>query len=201
LEEVRVDNSSFEMKQDPGLKRLERKVNIMKSLSASNQSTSLCGMNPGSLAVIVVMVIVALSAFFGSQSGHAQAGAVAPQLEGSWLVTVTIPDGPPPFRAIETFAAGGALVVTDGATPPSVGHVYQGTWARTGRNQFGFTFLGLQYDAAGVFSNFIRVRITLTFEPNGDAYNGVGTVEGLDPDQNVTFSADLTTHGTRINAQ
>ena len=58
-----------------------------------------------------------------------------------------------------------------------------------------------QYDAAGVFSNFIRVRITLTLEPGGNAYNGVGTVEGLDPDQNVTFSADLTTHATRINAQ
>ena len=174
----------------------------MKSLNTSNESSfSFWRMKPGPLALIITAVLVVLAGLAGSQSGQAQGGAVAPRIEGSWLVTVTIPGGPPPFRAIETYSAGGALVVTDGATPPAVGHVYQGTWARTGGNQFAFTFLGLQYDAAGVFSNFIRVRITLTFEPGGNAYNGVGTVEGLDPDQNVIFSADLTTHGTRINAQ
>lgn len=173
----------------------------MKTLNTSNElSLGRWKIKPGRLALLL-MALLAVAALIGSQSSQARGGAVAPQIEGSWLVTVTVPGGPPPFRAIETYCAGGGLVSTDGGTPPSAGHVYQGTWAKTGGHEFAFTFLGLQYDAAGVHSGFIRVRETLTLEPDTNAFNATGTVQFLDLNQNVTFSADLTTHGTRIYAQ
>src|SRR5262245_41718398 len=123
------------------------------------------------LALIVTFAIVALAALTGPQPAQAQGQAVAPQIEGSWLITVTVPGGPPPFRAIANYSAGGGLVVTDGSTPPSTGNVYQGTWARMGNHEFAFTFLGLLY-TNGVHSGFFRVRETLRLEPGGDAYNG-----------------------------
>lgn len=204
MEGVRVNDPSIgELKPIQSPRAWKKEKNRMKSLTTSDQpSFSLWGMKPGALALIATVAIVALSAVLGSPSGQAQGGAVAPQIEGSWLITVTIADGPPPFRAIETFSAGGALVVTDGGQPPSLGHVYQGTWARTGGHKFAFTFLGFQYDAAGVHSGFIRVRVTLTLEPDGNAYNGTGTVEFLDLNQNVVAGPfELTTHGVRINAK
>jgi hypothetical protein len=160
-------------------------------------------MKPGSLAVIATVVIVCLGAFVGSQSGQAQGGAGAPQIEGSWLSIVSSPDLPAPFPALGTFGAGGALVVTDTSVSPALGNVYHGTWARKGGHEIVFSFLGFQFDAAGVFSGYIRVHETIRLEPSGNAYNSISsTVEILDPNLNVVAGPfPGTTHGVRINAE
>src|SRR5262245_6960904 len=175
----------------------------MKILTTSNQrSFCLCGMKAGSLAVIATVAIVALAALLDSPSGQAQGGSVAPQIEGSWLATVTSPDVPAPFPALLTFGAGGALLVTDSSVPPAVGHVYQGTWARRGGHEITFSFLGFQFDAAGALAGYIRVHETIKIEPSGNAYNStISTIEFIDLNQNVVFSGLATTHGTRINAE
>ena len=98
-------------------------------------------MKPASLALIATVAIVSLAALIGSQSGQAQGGAVSPQIEGSWLSTVSSPDIPAPFPALITFGAGGALVVTDSSLSPALGNVYQGTWARKGDHKIAFSFL------------------------------------------------------------
>ena len=159
-------------------------------------------MKPGSLALIATVTIVSFAAFVGSQSGQAQGGAVAPQIEGTWLTTVTIPDGPPPFPALLTFGAGGGLAVTDSSAPPVAGNVYQGTWARKGNHKFAFTVMGFNYDATGVLVGMFKIREHLEIEPSGNAYNGVWAGEVLDPAGNVVVSGfGGTTHGTRINAE
>ena len=157
------------------------------------------------VTVLGVTVALLLAAFAFTQTTQANpnttAGrAVAPELEGTWLVTVTIPDGPPPFPSLVTYARGGALTVTDSSLPPASGNVYQGTWARTGPREFAFTFLGFQYDAQGVFSNYIRVRETVRLHRSGNAYNGVTAIEVLDTAMNVIETASATTHATRITA-
>jgi hypothetical protein len=149
-------------------------------------------------ALIITMALVVAMALIGAQSVAADNGTVAPELEGTWLVTVTIPDGPPPFPSLVTYARGGALLVTDSSVSPALGNVYQGTWAKTGAQTFAFTFLGFQYDADGVLANYIRARETVRLEPGGNAYNGVTIIEVLDLDQNVSATASLTTHGTRV---
>jgi hypothetical protein len=94
-------------------------------------------------------------------------------------------------------------VVTDGSVSGALGNVYQGTWARKGDRKIVFSFLGFQYDAAGVLASYIRVHETIRLERSGDTYNSISsTVEILDPNLNVVagpFAA--TTHGTRINAE
>jgi hypothetical protein len=155
---------------------------------------------PSLLALVIIVALAVTMAVVGAQSVTADSSAVAPEIEGTWLVTVTIPDVPP-FPSLVTYARGGALLVTDSSVAPALGNVYQGTWAKTGPHEFAFTFLGLQYDANGVFSNYLRARETLRLEPGGNAYNGVTLIEVLDPEQNVIATGSSTTHATRVNAK
>jgi hypothetical protein len=156
---------------------------------------------PSLLALVIFVALVATLVVIGTQSATAESGAVAPELEGTWLVTVTIKDGPPPFPSLVSYARGGALIVTDSSGGPAFGNVDQGTWTKTGPHEFAFTFLGFQYDANGIFTNYIRGRETLRLERGGNTYNGVTTVDILDTAQNVIATSMGITHGTRVNAQ
>ncbi len=152
------------------------------------------------LALIITIALVAAMALIGAQSVTADNGTAAPELEGTWLATVTIPNSPP-FPSLVTYARGGALLVTDGSVSPALGNVYQGTWIKTGSQTFAFTFWGLQYDANGVLANYIRAHETLRLESGGSAYNGVTIIEILDLDQNVIATDSSTTHGVRVEAR
>ena len=153
------------------------------------------------LAMIGTLLFAAVAFAQPTQANPNTAeSAVAPELEGTWLATVTIPDGPPPFPSLVSYARGGALTVSDSSLSPAAGNVYLGTWARRGRHEFAFTFLGFQYDAQGVFANYIRVRETVRLERGGNVYNGVTTIEFLDTAQNVIGMVSATTHATRVSA-
>ncbi len=156
---------------------------------------------PGLLALIVTVALVAALTIVGCQSATTESGAVAPEIEGTWLLAVTIQDGSPPFPSLVSYARGGTLVATDSGPGPAAGNVYQGTWTKTGPDEFAFTFLGFQYNASGSLTNYIRGRETLRLEPGGLAYNGVTTIETLDTAQKVLATLSGTTHATRVNAQ
>jgi hypothetical protein len=153
------------------------------------------------VALIITVALFSLAAGAGDDNDQER----GPQIEGTWLITVTQPQpgGPVHFPSLGTFSAGGGLVVTEGLTPPALGHVYQGTWARTGNREVTFTFLGFQFDAAGVLASYIRVHEILRFERSGNAYNStLSTVEILDLNLNVVAGPFVsTTHGVRINAR
>ncbi len=140
----------------------------------------------------IIVVIALLTIIFGGvtmayASGRdtIHAAEVSPEIEGSWLAMITVPDGPLPFPSLVTFASGGALIVTDSSVPPALGNVYQGAWTKTGPHQFAFTFLGFQYDSAGVLTGYVRAHETIQLEPGGNVYNGVTSIEILDINQNV----------------
>jgi hypothetical protein len=155
---------------------------------------------PSLLALVIIVALAATMAVIGTQSATAESGAVAPELEGTWLVTVTIQDGPPPFPSLVSYARGGALIVTDSSGVPGSGNVYQGTWTKTGPHEFTFTFLGFLYDANGL-TNYIRGHDTIRLERNGSAYNGVTNVDIFDTAWNHIATSNGTTHATRVNAQ
>src|SRR5215204_3973402 len=72
---------------------------------------------------------------------QAKVAAVAPQIEGTWLLTVTTPSqaGRAPFKVLVSFARGGAFIASaesDGATPPQ-----NGTWEKVGPNEYASTAL------------------------------------------------------------
>ena len=158
-------------------------------------------MKRGLLALVVTIGLAATIALIGCQSVTAEGAAVASEIEGTWLATVTIPDGPPPFPSLVTYARGGALTVTDSSVAPALGNVYQGTWTKTGPREFTFTFLGFQFDDAGVLTGYIRARETIQLQPGGRAYNGTTTIEFLDLNLDVVGTASSTSQATRVNAQ
>ena len=148
-------------------------------------------------ARVAAITLVALAALIGPQPIHAENPRFEAGIEGSWLLTVTIPGGPPPFRSLETFGGGGAFVATSSGPPAMVSSAH-GTWTRTGPREFVVTFLQFQYDAAGVHSGYLRVRERRRLGSSGNVFSGTGTFENLDTDFNVLLSGDVTTHGTRI---
>ena len=154
------------------------------------------------LALIPTAAILCLAAMPLALSDEANIASNEARLEGSWLIIL---DGPPPWPGMMSFSAGGALVATDSSVPPALGNVYQGTWTKTGSREFTDTFLGFQYDAAGVLEGYFRVHETIRLDPSGNAYDVVtATGEILDLNQNVVFvvfSGPGAAHATRINAE
>lgn len=173
----------------------------MKTVNLESVKSLIISRKWSSRAMLISAAAVCVLALTAAQLSNAQGSGVSPRIEGTWLVTVS-PDGgvPPPFPSLVSYSAGGGMMVTDSSFPPAVGNVYQGTWVKKG-DQFQFTFLGFQYDPSGVHSGYVRVFETVLLNRSGDEYDGVGTFQLLDLDQNVVFSEGDTTHAIRVDAQ
>lgn len=102
-------------------------------------------------------------------------------------------------------------MVTDSGVPPALGHVYQGTWARTGNREFKFTFLGFQYVPPvpeiefPAFYHF-RHHETIRLDRSGETYDSLaGSTEFLDSNYSVTDGPFIdppgVTHGMRLHAE
>lgn len=125
-----------------------------------------------------------------------------PRIEGAWFVTITPPDPSAPLgRAVATYAAGGALTIVL-PSPPGAQTIFAGAWERNGRRRFRLTALSFVYDPRGTFVSIVRLRETVTLEPDGDTYQGLGTVELLDIDGNLIGSLfEAPVRATRIRGQ
>ena len=97
--------------------------------------------------------------------------AVAPQIEGTWLLTVTTPPeaGRPPFKVLASFARGGvfnASAESDQATPPQ-----NGTWKMVGPSVYASTALSFGPNPNNLFTIKIKSLYRLVSE---DELEGVG---------------------------
>ena len=159
------------------------------------------------LTAIPTLIILCLAAVPGQQAGPGYIDNNAPQLEGSWLVTVTLDleNGPPPFEVLQSYCAGGVVIGSDPSVFPALPMTtaFHGTWTHQRGRVFAFTAMEFQYDDTmdppvlwkGV------VKETVTLEPGGDAYNSKGTVEWYYPDGTFGGAVEDTTHGIRIKAE
>src|SRR5262245_36911603 len=86
------------------------------------------------LAIVAIATLIALT---GKLSSATPGGSSAPDLEGSWKITV-MPTGADPIVDFVTFTKGGGLINTDPDPNLSTGI---GTWVRTGGHQFAVTFV------------------------------------------------------------
>jgi hypothetical protein len=177
------------------------------STSIKFRETSL-GENIMKISIRTIVIFAMLAIVFGgvtmafvSEKNANYAAKVSPEIEGTWLATITPSDGMPPFPSLLTFASGGALTVTDGGVSPALGNLYQGTWAKIGPHKYAFTFWGFVYDETGVLTNYFISHDTIQVEPGGKTYNGVSAGELIDLDQNVVMTMTGTSHATRINAK
>lgn len=138
----------------------------------------------------------------GSLVPSVQAGpaAVAPQIEGTWLLTVTTPTeaGRPSFKVLASFARGGVFIASaesDQATPPQ-----NGTWKMVGPNEYASTALSFGPNPNNLFTIKIKGLYRLVSENELD---GVGEAAICDASGNncQRFPGCSTIHGTRLTVE
>jgi hypothetical protein len=211
VEGVRVNDPSVgqpKQSQTPCAWKKEKKR--MKSLTEQLQrSFSSWGTKLASVAVIITVALFSLAAGSGDDNDQERGKHNAPQLEGSWEVTVTLhfPDGSDltlPVPALVSHVAGGVTIASDPSqlAPPPAGlptTPFHGAWASTGRKLYAFTAKWFQYDAAlGAWGEgTLREKVTMT---GRNSYEGEGTIEGVNPDGSP-FGYGVSTVATRINAE
>ena len=149
------------------------------------------------LAVLILAGMIAIFiGFTGTKSSvSADGGATAPQLEGSWEITVT-PDGGNPIVDFATFTRGGGLINSDPDPNLSTGH---GTWVRTGGNAFGITFVHFLSDQGAALGT-LKVRAVIQVGRNTDTFSGPFQTDVIIGGTVVqTFCG--TVHATRIGVE
>jgi hypothetical protein len=149
---------------------------------------------------LLILVVAGVTLAYASSERANTASETSPEIEGTWLATITFPDGTT-IPSLLTYARGGALTVTDSSVPPALGNVYQGAWTKTGPHEFAFTFLGFQYDETGALIGFIRAHENIQLDPGEDVYTGETIIEILDVDMNVIMTDSSTSYATRIAAK
>ena len=118
-------------------------------------------------ALVITVVIAALMAVAGTQFNAKGGGSSAPQLEGSWEVTV-MPNGGDPIVDFATFTSGGGLISSDPDPNVSAGI---GTWVRTGGDEFAVTFVHFLSDQGAPLGT-LKVRSVIQLDKHTDTFSG-----------------------------
>lgn len=155
-------------------------------------------------ATLTIVLLCALAMERKSESSlvpSVQANpAVGPQIEGTWLLTVTTPPeaGRPPFKVLVSFARGGVFIASaesDQATAPQ-----NGTWKMVGPNEYASTALSFGPDPNNLFTIKIKGLNRLVSE---NELEGVGEAAICDASGNncQRFPGCSTIHGTRLTVE
>ena len=128
-------------------------------------------------------------------------------LKGTWRITVTPPPGSPaqPYISLGSFTSAGVLITSpDPSVGPGVTSTGQGTWAKTGGNQFASTHVAFTYDAVGNITGTIRIKASYQLTGD-DSFEGSGQLQFCDVTINNCFTPPgcptlATLHGERITA-
>jgi hypothetical protein len=155
------------------------------------------------LALLLAAAITILTGSFATQSKAKAGGASAPEIEGSWIETVTDPISGSSFTTLSTYTRGGAFVT---AAPPlpnplnrsTTGH---GTWERTGGHEFVYTFVYFRYNSAQQLLGSGKVRAVITLNEDGDEYEARATLENFNAAGLLTSTGCSVNHARRINVE
>ncbi|GEM_PF-2241199 len=141
--------------------------------------------------------------------GNVSAAAAKGRLEGTWLATVTFPDGFE-IQVLFTFMAGkdeneGTLIDTNNflLTPNPIGAPDQGVWQRTAQRSFIATHLAFLFDTenGGEPAGTAKVRDTIVINDLGTQFTGRQYIEIFDPNGQLVDTFQATMRATRIVAQ
>jgi len=144
------------------------------------------------LGIVAVAVLIGL---LGTQSNVKGGAGSAPELEGSWEVTV-MPTGGDPIVDFATFTKGGGLINIDPDPNLSTGI---GTWVRTEGNQFAVTFVHFLSDGGAPLGT-LKVRAEATLDPQTDTQSGTFRTDVV-IGGNVVQSICGTIQAKRINVE
>jgi len=146
-------------------------------------------------AALLIVAVATMITLTSSRSSATPGGSSAPSLEGSWEVTV-LPTGGDPIVDFATFSKGGGVVNTDPDPNLSTG---VGTWERIGGNQHAVTFVHF-LSAGGAPLGTIKVRATMTLDPQTDTFSGPFRTDVV-IGGNVVQSFCGTVHARRVNVE
>jgi hypothetical protein len=136
---------------------------------------------------IGVMVIPTKAPLLGQTS--AESRNAGQRLEGTWMVTITRINAPPPlpptFLSLQTYTpnqgqggeSGEMLEESNTSTIRSVAH---GDWVRTGPRRFTRIMTAFRFDSTRTFVGFSRGTSELRLNPAGDRFRAEGSVERFD---------------------
>jgi len=156
------------------------------------------------LASIATLGILCLAVIPPVLSGAPAVGSGGASPEGSWLASITTPDGKT-WEMPMSYCAGGAMVVSD-SSAIGMATAAHGTWMQTGRREFTFTMVGF-------INNTTRddlpkgrlkgvVKETNTIGPDGNTYKGSGSLEMYGPDgTRVEYRPVVPSRAVRIKAE
>jgi hypothetical protein len=147
------------------------------------------------MTTLFIVAVATLISLTSSRSNATPGGSSAPQLEGTWEVTV-LPTGGDPIVDFATFTKDGGVINTDPDPSLSTG---LGTWARTGGNQFAVTFTHF-LSAGGAPLGTIKVRGNQTFDPLTDTFSGTFRTDII-IGGNVVQSICGTVQARRVNVE
>ena len=124
------------------------------------------------------------------------------QLEGSWVVTTTIPGDPnSPFKSLATINGDGTFVESlQPGLNPLVSDVH-GVWTRTGKRDFATTGVYLRSDGAGNFVGTTKVLAILTLSKTLDEGSARFQADLFDPAGNPVGSFTGTSQISRIKVE
>jgi len=148
-----------------------------------------------SAALTILVMIAALMAAAGTQFDALGGGPSAPQLEGTWEVTV-MPDGGAPIVNLATFTSDGGMVNSDPDPNLSTGH---GTWAKNGGNEFGVTFIHFLSDQGAPLGT-LKVRAAAQLDKSTDTFSGPFRTDVI-IGGNVVQSVCGTVHARRVRVE
>ena len=153
-------------------------------------------MNSKRISTALVIVAIATLITLTSTHSSATAGASsAPQLEGSWEVTV-MPTGGDPIIDFSTMTEGGGLISTDPDPNVSTGI---GTWERIGPKRFAVTFVHFLSDQGAPLGT-LKVRAEVTLDFRTDTFSGPFRTDVV-IGGNVVQSICGTVHARRISIE
>jgi hypothetical protein len=118
-------------------------------------------------AALLIMAIATLIGLTSSRSSATPNGSSAPQLEGSWEVTV-MANGADPVIDFSTMTAGGGLISTDPDPNVSTGI---GSWEKIGPNRFAVTFVHFLSDQGSPLGT-LKVRAEIVLDSHTDTFSG-----------------------------
>ena len=161
--------------------------------------------NTTTIALLLSLVGLIAGGIFATVGAGAQfkdGSGNAPQIEGTWLLTVTTPPqaNRPPFKVLISFASGGVFLASgesDQGTPPQ-----QGAWAKTGANEYTSTALafGQGLNPGDLFTFKLKSRFTLG-DQNDLEGQGEAAICDATGNNCQRFPGCSMLHATRVNVE
>jgi hypothetical protein len=149
------------------------------------------------LALLAAGLLAILATIVGTRIGPESASAQDQNMEGSWMLATTFPDGRQTM-GLATHNGNGTYVISTSNPRLTAGH---GVWVSTGNREFGTTWVALRFDESGAVVGTQKVRGQLTLDATGDSFSSRSQIEFLDRAGNVVGSGSATTQGRRLRVE